>query len=63
MVQSPPIRVDDDFKKALDKIRIERIKNGKDKRERTNARITKAFTRLSDFDSKMMEIINADFKD
>lgn len=63
MAPSEKIRVDKDFKSALDEIRIERIKNGKDKSMRTNARITRAFTRLSDFDKKMKEIINADFKE
>ncbi len=63
MVGSDKMRVDRDFKRSIDRIRLERIKNGKDKRERTSARITKAFTRASDFTKIEKEIINATFKD
>lgn len=56
------MRADPAFNKAIEKIKIERIKNGKDKTMQTTARITRAMTRQADFDKRMKEIINADLK-
>lgn len=63
MVESELMRVDKEFKKAVDKIRIERVKNGRDDRTQSSPRITKAMTRQADFNDRMKEIINADFKE
>jgi len=63
MVGSDKIRVDDDFKKSIERIKLERIKNGRDTKISSSARVTKAITRLSDFNKIEKEIINAKFKD
>lgn len=63
MARTNPMRVDKEFEKAVEEIQIERIKNGIDKKMQTSARITKAMTRQLDFDKRMKEIINTEFKD
>ena len=63
MVDSQPIRVDPECKRIVEKIIDERRKNGRDKRDVSSARITRAMIRQADFSKRMQEIINADFKD
>lgn len=63
MVKTNTMRVDPDFEMMIENIKIERIKNGRDRLMRSSPRITKAFTRTADFTKMQKEIINADFKE
>ena len=63
MVDSQPMRVDKEFKALVARVKIGRVRNGKDLITRSNARITKALIRLPDINKIEMEMINADFKD
>jgi len=50
-----PIRTSPEFKKMLDKIALERLKLGKDKKLLKTSRITKAITRLPDLEKVLIE--------
>lgn len=59
------IRVDKNFKNDIDRIKIEKIKNGtwKIPKPLSTRRITKAMTRLNTWEEDMRRIINAEFED
>lgn len=43
---SMPLRVDNEFKKMLGEVRVERLKNGKDKNPLSLTRLTKALKNI-----------------
>ena len=57
------IKVDPDFKKEIDDIKLERIKKGFDKKMRSDRRITKALRRLSSWEEIKKKIIEAEMED
>ncbi len=61
MNENNQMRVDVDFKKQINEIIVERIKNGIDKKMRSFERITKAIVRLPNWKSMKEKIIDSDF--
>lgn len=59
-MNSIPIRADAQFKELLDNIRTERRRLGKDKRDLSDVRLTKAISRITNIDKI---VINADIID
>lgn len=58
-----PTKIDPDFKKELDDIKLERIKLGFDKKLRGDRRITKAIRRASIWKDLKKIIVEADLED
>ena len=58
-----PIRADPKFEEALRKIKLERIRKGKDQVMRSNTRLTRAMTRSQWFPDLMKDVINQRFLD
>lgn len=55
-----PIRVDLDFEEELNKIKIARITRGKDKKMKSDRRLTKAIRRHPSWSKIKSDIIEAD---
>ncbi len=60
-VQNRLIRADINFEEALRKIRLERIKRGRDKEIRSNTRLTRAMTKSRFFQPLKDDLINSEF--
>lgn len=57
------IKVDPEFKKEIDEIKVERVKKGFDNKMRSDRRITKAIRRLSSWEEIKKRIIEAEMED
>ena len=56
-------RIDSGFKKELEDIKLERVKDGLDLKLRSDKRLTKAMTKLSMWKEIKRKISEADFED
>lgn len=57
-----PTRVDPKFKQALEEIKLERIKEGRDKKFKSDGRITLAIIRHENWQEIKEDIINSKLK-
>lgn len=58
-----PQRIDMDFEEALRMVSIERLKNGKDKRQKSIGRLTKGMTKHSEFKKILDDLALANMED